>query len=130
MDFIAKLDTGVDSCWINQKCLEELKIKPSPATLQTFKNFDGTLVESRKEVKIQWMFAKDRKPYISIFRVAEDQTPFSVILGRVFLLQEGLVNFKLEGNESLLPFVTQVLTEGNLEILESNLLRNTNVLYL
>lgn len=112
IDIMAKLDTGVEGNWITEKCLEELNIRarPNSARLLTFETFDGKKIESREEVSIKWMFEKGQKTHRTVFRVAEDGAPFNVILGRVFMLEEEIITFNING--SLLLFVTKARTEG------------------
>jgi hypothetical protein len=110
-DLLAKLDTGTDENWVSQATLDLLKLKSREVASAEFLTFNDKTFESNQEVSITWWGFGSTNTRETPFRVVAN-APFKVVIGKSYLLKEGIITFKRNNDAFIL--VKKVNKEGEL----------------
>ena len=110
-DLLAKLDTGTDENWVSLAALNLLKLKSRDVASAEFLTFNHKTFESNQEVTIIWWGFGNTITRETPFRVVAN-APFKVIIGKNYLLKEGIVTINRSNSAGIL--VKKVNKEGEL----------------
>ena len=124
-DLLAKLDTGTDENWISQATLDLLKLKSRVVASAEFLTFNHKTFESNQEVSIIWWGFGSTITRETSFRVVAN-APFKVVIGKNYLLKEGIVTIKRSNGAFIL--VKKDNKEGELGSSPFKLFGDNNVL--
>jgi len=93
----AILDTGTKENWISPKIVDRFSFEVKDGVPIKYTVFDGWEGCSSATVKATWCIQGQSSTHDNIFRVATENSPFEVLLGRN-LIESGEVDFNSECN--------------------------------